>query len=106
MNISQKSIISTITLIILGLLAGYVIAIEKYSLNDSDTYPTPSPWGYIETPAPSGCYYKQIQCIRAPCNPILVCPSTTIKPSCNPRPPCLDTKPACKLPEPEEGWCK
>lgn len=25
--------------------------------------------------APSGCYYQQVQCITAPCNPILVCPT-------------------------------
>jgi hypothetical protein len=29
--------------------------------------PTPTP--------PTGCYYKQVQCIQAPCNPILICPS-------------------------------
>ncbi len=28
-------------------------------------------------PAPSGCYYKQVQCVRAPCDPILVCASPT-----------------------------
>jgi len=33
--------------------------------------PTPTP-----TPPP-GCYYQQVQCIRAPCEPQLVCPSAT-----------------------------
>lgn len=30
-----------------------------------------------------GCYYQQVQCIRAPCPPILVCPSLTPSPSWN-----------------------
>ncbi len=25
----------------------------------------------------SGCYYKQVQCVKAPCEPVLVCPTTT-----------------------------
>jgi hypothetical protein len=25
------------------------------------------------SPIPSGCYYQQVKCVRAPCNPILVC---------------------------------
>ncbi len=26
---------------------------------------------------PAGCYYQQVQCVQAPCDPILVCPSAT-----------------------------
>lgn len=26
------------------------------------------------SPTP-GCYYQQVQCIRAPCDPVLVCPT-------------------------------
>ena len=33
--------------------------------------PSPKP-----TPPP-GCYYQQVQCFRAPCDPILVCPTPT-----------------------------
>jgi len=25
----------------------------------------------------AGCYYKQVQCVKAPCNPVLVCPPTS-----------------------------
>lgn len=25
---------------------------------------------------PSGCYYQQVECIQAPCNPVLVCPQS------------------------------
>lgn len=25
--------------------------------------------------APTGCYYKKVQCVKAPCEPILVCPT-------------------------------
>ncbi len=28
-------------------------------------------------PTPQGCYVKEVQCFRAPCNPILVCPTKT-----------------------------
>ena len=34
--------------------------------------PSPKP---SSTPLPSGCYYQEVQCIQAPCEPILVCPS-------------------------------
>ncbi len=34
----------------------------------TDSEPSPST-------APAGCYYQQVQCIQAPCNPVLVCPS-------------------------------
>ena len=33
-------------------------------------------------------------------------PSPTPTTSCKPRPACLDATPACKLPEPIEGWCQ
>lgn len=34
--------------------------------------------GTVATPTPpAGCTYQQVQCIQAPCNPILVCPSPT-----------------------------
>ncbi len=29
------------------------------------------------SPAPSGCYYKQVQCFQAPCSPVLICPVPT-----------------------------
>ncbi|MCC6934751.1 MAG: hypothetical protein IT406_03650 [Candidatus Yanofskybacteria bacterium] len=32
--------------------------------------------GTTPTPPP-GCYYQQVQCIRAPCDPVLVCPTPT-----------------------------
>jgi len=33
------------------------------------------------TPAP-GCYYKQVECVKAPCPSILVCPTPTLAPGC------------------------
>lgn len=42
------------------------------------TKPTPTP-----TPPP-GCFYEEIYCIQAPCNPILICPSPS--PSSSPWP--------------------
>lgn len=48
-----------------------------------NTYITPTP-----TP-PVGCHYQQVQCFQAPCNPILVCTSTTPTPTgCIQRLPC------------------
>ncbi|MCC6404904.1 MAG: hypothetical protein IT405_00770 [Candidatus Yanofskybacteria bacterium] len=33
-------------------------------------------WCPVTTPTPPpGCYYQQVQCIQAPCNPVLVCPT-------------------------------
>jgi hypothetical protein len=36
----------------------------------SDCKPSP-------TPLPSGCYYQRVQCVRAPCEPVLICKSPT-----------------------------
>ncbi|MFH0749317.1 MAG: hypothetical protein V1917_00185 [Candidatus Gottesmanbacteria bacterium] len=41
---------------------------------------TPIP---TQTP-PSGCRYQTVQCIKAPCNPVLVCPSGIITPTPTP----------------------
>jgi hypothetical protein len=35
-------------------------------------------------PAPEGCYYQQVQCIQAPCPPILICPEDGAQVSCDP----------------------
>lgn len=43
-----------------------------------------SPQGYCQSqkcvPVPPRCYFQQVQCFKAPCNPILVCPTPT--PTC------------------------
>lgn len=44
------------------------------------TIPRPS-----ASPLPSGCYYQQVKCFQAPCNPILVC-ATSTRPSPTPIP--------------------
>lgn len=41
----------------------YVTSIKL--AGDTQTEPKP----------PTGCYYKQVQCVRAPCDPVLVCPN-------------------------------
>jgi hypothetical protein len=46
---------------------------------ESTPIPTPSP-------APEGCFYQEVQCIQAPCNPVLVCPSPS--PSASPTVTC------------------
>jgi len=52
-------------------------------------------------PVPSGCRYQPVQCIQAPCPPQIICPA----PTCIPRPACLDAKPSCDIAEPADGWC-
>lgn len=69
------------------------------------TTPTPPeqkiPLIQIGKPTPSsGCYYLQVQCITAPCDPVLMCPETS--PTCRPRPGCLDQEPRCLMPETED----
>ena len=51
--------------------------------------------------APAGCTCQAVQCLRAPCDPIVTCPN-----QCVPRPACLDAVPAaCEIAEPAGGWC-
>jgi len=57
--------------------------------------PTPSIAHRPPITPPAGCYYKQVQCNKAPCEPILVCPPTDT--DCLPRPACLDAKPPCRI---------
>ncbi len=52
-------------------------------------------------PAPAGCKWQQVQCIKAPCPLQLICPAGT----CLPRPACLGATPSCDIAEPENGWC-
>lgn len=35
---------------------------------------------------PAGCYYQQVQCIQAPCDPILVCPELSTYQESTPTP--------------------
>lgn len=59
---------------------------------------------YPTRPPRPGCYYQQVQCFRAPCDPILVCPTTT----CTPPPPeCVDRNGSISLCDPRPGvtWC-
>lgn len=35
----------------------------------------------ITSPVPSGCFYQAVQCIKAPCDPVLVC---TVRPTSTP----------------------
>ncbi len=51
----------------------FVDAVSISAIGPSVTpQPTPTP-----TPPPPGCYYQRVQCIQAPCDPILVCTTPT-----------------------------
>lgn len=73
-----------------GVIPGDMIQVDWIRLASDRVVPTPKP--------SPGCYYQNVQCIQAPCDPILVCPT----PTCRPRPPCLDAEPRCLLPETED----
>ncbi len=51
--------------------------------------------------APPGCTCQVIECIKAPCDPLISCPMA----SCSPRPACLDETVPCATTEPTGGWC-
>jgi eight-cysteine-cluster-containing protein len=59
-------------LVFLGLIIYVVVSGNQLSPvpSPADTSPTPIPYS---TPLPTGCVYQQVQCIKAPCDPILVC---------------------------------
>lgn len=60
--------------------------IAPTSTNTPTTTPTNSPTSTPKntptiTPTPGdGCYFRQVQCVRAPCDPILICPTATPTP--------------------------
>lgn len=55
------------------------------------------------TSPPPGCYYQDVQCVKAPCPPILVCPSPTATPvpsltaTPTPQPVCMRSQPRVSL---------
>jgi hypothetical protein len=73
-----------------GIYTARCISRSDSSCVDMDSFtariitPTPTPYLVETTRAvsmsptpPPGCYYQSVQCIQAPCYPILVCPSGT-----------------------------
>lgn len=60
---------------------------------------TPTP------PLSPGCYYQEVQCIKDPCNPVVICSSPTPKPSLTPG--CYETE-ICyaQTPEGTGGGCR
>ncbi|EKD79900.1 MAG: hypothetical protein ACD_40C00267G0001 [uncultured bacterium] len=62
----------------------------------------------ISTPPnpPPGCSYQKVECINAPCDPVLICSSSTPsqmpRSTCRPRPACLDSTPRCMIAETED----
>lgn len=50
---------------------------------------------------PPGCYYQQIQCIQAPCNPILTCGTSSSNPVATPQ-----TTPSLNFLKGSEEYCR
>lgn len=68
MYMEMKKSLRMIKLLVAGLIIFSVgIIVGIYYRNGSATIP-------------NGCHYEQVQCITAPCDPILVCPSPTLPP--------------------------
>lgn len=71
-----------------GVKAGDSIQIDSITLSGPVPPAPPAPQGGGNpnrspggtTTAP-GCYYQPVQCVQAPCNPILVCPTVTRAPT-------------------------
>jgi hypothetical protein len=63
--------------------------------------------GLKPTPLPAGCVYKQVQCVKAPCDPVVVCtkpPQTDATPVI--RPGCREVEVQCfKAPCPKQMLC-
>ena len=51
------------------------------------------------------CFKGTSDCGGTYCCPGMVSPTVTPTPTCLPRPGCLSSRPACKIPEPVNGWC-
>lgn len=82
--------------------------------------PPASPRPSTTKPLPSGCTYSKVQCIQAPCDPVVICnptvsplPSPSPFPSynpypsatCKPRPACLDAVNPCKISDRDGAYC-
>ena len=68
-----------------GLIPGDTIQVDWIRLLSNRIRPTSTP------KPPPGCYYQDVQCIKAPCDPVLVCPSPTGRV----RPPTPKPSPGC-----------
>ncbi len=97
---TRKTLFALFAILLVGGLGvwwyfGFTLDFMRFFAADTGVVTSPGP----TKSTPPGCYYQEVQCFAAPCDPVLVCPS------CLPRPSCLDTVPACKIAEPAEGWC-
>lgn len=62
-------------ILVITLALGWSLSRSMISPLNINLISTDKP-GYTQSPvAPEGCYYKQVQCIQAPCDPMLVCES-------------------------------
>lgn len=86
---TPKVVVSlTILGIVLSVLGGVILNQRRLLTNPIPTpFPTPTNTTQVRpTQIPTNCHYQEVQCIKAPCDPVLVCdtePST----SANPVPP-------------------
>lgn len=65
-----------------GSCVGYKDGCQKIKVcaadqSQSSKCETQKPFPTTTPEAPAGCYYKQVQCVQAPCEPLLVCETTS-----------------------------
>lgn len=80
LQLHQTVMIAIAVLVLLGLVASLMAIRQNQDIRqqarvDSSITPLPAQDLVSGTQgAPAGCYYQQVQCIQAPCPPVLVCP--------------------------------
>lgn len=105
---TRQTILVSVAILLVGAVAvwwylGFSLGFMRFFASEpltregpGDGSPTTSPSRIVRASPPPGCYYQDVQCldnsttgIRAPCDPVLVCPSCVPLPSCvNDNPPC------------------
>jgi hypothetical protein len=66
----QRGFITIFFLGIIVICLGIMSLVYLLSQNLVSSSQVPPP-----TPIPTGCYYQKVTCVKAPCDPILVCPA-------------------------------
>lgn len=74
MNIRKTILVLFVILLVGGLAVwwyfGFTLDFMRFFAADTGVV------GPVKS-APPGCYYQEVQCFRAPCDPVLVCPSSS-----------------------------
>lgn len=78
---SSKGFAPILVLIILALVGGTIYLFNKPGFDLAYLKELIRNIPKKVTPLPEGCYYQEVQCIKAPCDPVLVCPNEKPEPT-------------------------